>query len=34
MGDKALGGAMLVGGVIALIIYLFALFLWGMGSNK
>ena len=32
MGDKALGCAMLVGGVIALIIYLLALFLWGVGS--
>ena len=33
MGDKALGGAMLVGGVIALIIYLLALFFWGVGST-
>ena len=32
MGDKTLGGAMLVGGVIALIIYLLALFLGGVGS--
>lgn len=32
MSDKGLGAAMLAGGVIALIIYVFALFGYGIGS--